>query len=176
MKPLRDAFELGHQHVALLGVQAELVDALLDGLRIEGRERRDRELRIVRARQHPRRGLHEAVPGAACDRVTLRVRPGAPLPADGPGDQLGRVALADPLSGALKLGPGVRLVPVHPAAAELDHVAVPVAPPGAAAEAVARLDQRAVEAGDRQLPRRGHAREASADHDRIEHAPSLADA
>ena len=36
-----DAFELGREHVALLGVQAELVDALLDRLRIEGRERRE---------------------------------------------------------------------------------------------------------------------------------------
>ena len=66
-------------------------------------------------------------------------------------------------------------MPVHPAAAELDLVAAPVAVPGAAAEPVARLDQRAVEACERQLARGGDAGEAPADDDRVEHARSLAD-
>ena len=101
--------------------------------------------------------------------------PAAPLAADGPGDELGLGALADALPGARQLGPGVRLMPVHPAAAELDVLAAPVAVPGAAAEAIARLDQRAVEPGDRQLARGRDAGEPTADDDCVEHARSLAD-
>ena len=96
-------------------------------------------------------------------------------PADLPGDELGLVALADALPGARQLGPGVRLVPVHPAAAELDGVPAPVVVPGAAAEPVARLDQRAVEARERQLARGGDPGEPPADDDGVEHARSLAD-
>ena len=47
----RNAFELGREHVVLLCIEAELVHALLDRLAVVGRERVQREVRIVRARQ-----------------------------------------------------------------------------------------------------------------------------
>ena len=155
--------------------QTELADALRDRLRIDRRQCVEREERVVRARQGTSSRRDEAVPGAHGDRVTISTAAGATLPADRPGEQLGRIALADALAGARQLGPGMRLVPVHPPAAQLDVVAAPVAVPRAAAEAVARLDQRAVQTGDGQLARGRDAGEAPADDDGIEHARSLAD-
>ena len=94
---------------------------------------------------------------------------------DAPGEQLRCGALADALTRPQQLGPRVGLVPVHPSAAQLDLLAAPLGRPRAPAEAIARLDQRAVESRQRQLARGRDAREASADDDRIEHAPSLAE-
>ena len=163
-------------HVALLLAQPQLVEARGDRLRIDRRERIAGEERIVRARQHLAAPARRSDPRRATAIAWRCVhRPAAALAADRPGDELGLVALADALPRARQLGPGVRLVPVHPPAAELDVVAAPVAVPGAPAEPVARLDQRAVEPGERQLARGGDAGEPPADDDGIEHARSLAD-
>ena len=174
-EPVRDALELGGQHVALLRVVAELVHPLLDRLQVERRQRVDCEERIVRTRQRRCSRRNEAAVGAQHDRVALLGRTGAALAVDAPRHQLRCGALTDALTRPQQLGPRVGLMPVHPAAAELDLLAAPLRRPRATAEAVARLDQRAVESRERQLARGRDAREASADDDRIEHAPSLAE-
>jgi hypothetical protein len=64
---------------------------------------------------------------------------------------------------------------VHPATAQLDLVVVPPGRPRASAEAVAGLDQRALQTRERELAGGGDARKAAADDDRVEHGPSLAE-
>src|SRR4029078_13687837 len=121
-------------HVALLRVVAELVHPLLDRLQVERRERVDREERIVRAR--PRRGRRrdEAAVRALHDRVALLGGARAALAIHAPREQLGCGALADALTRSQQLRPCVGLMPVHPAAAELDLLAAQLRAPCATAE------------------------------------------
>ena len=172
---VRERLELGREHVALLGAEAELGHALRDRLGVERRQRREREERIVRARQ--RRGAGSTKRFQALSAIAWRsaIGPLRRSPSTAHVTSSGSSLSADALAGARQLGPGVRLVPVHPAAAHLDVVSAPVAVPGAPAEPVARLDQRAVEPGDRQLARRRDSGEPASDDDRIEHGPSLAE-
>ena len=97
-------------------------------------------------------------------------RAGAALAADPPaGGRLG-IGELDADAAARDLRPGVGLVPVHPAAAVLDLLAVPVGRPGAPAEAVLRLQQQRAAPRQRDLAGRRHAGEPAADHDHVVHA------
>ena len=82
----------------------------------------------MRQREHVLDARDERVPPALGDGVALGDRARAALVADVPGGELRLLADLDLEPGAHDLGPRVRLVPVHPSAAELD---VEPAPSGA---------------------------------------------
>ena len=128
---------------------------------------------MVRLRKRVLDAVHELVPATLGDRVALGDRPRAPLLAHEPARDVGLLADLDAEAGARDLRPHVRLVPVHPAAAELDVGAVPLERPGAPAEAVARLEQQRVGSAQRRLARGGDAGEPATDDDDVVHPAEL---
>ena len=164
-----ERLQLGPQHLAVLVVEVELVHPLGDREPVDPRQLLDREHRVVRVRQRPLDAVHELQPAAVGDRVSLGDRPAAPLVADVPGGHVGVARQLDGQAGAGDLGEGVRLVPVHPAAAVLDLVAVPRSRPGAAAQPVAPLQQQHAATVPRRLTGGGDPGEPAADHDHVVH-------
>ena len=169
-----DGLELGREDVALLVVQVELVEPLGDRLVVEAREPVGAEQRVVGLRQRLLDAVDEQVPAALGDGVPLGDRPGAALVPDEPARDVGVLADLDPEAGAGDLRPDVGLVPVHPAAAELDVLVVPPARPGAPAEPVAGLEEERLGPAERGLASRSDAGKPAPDDDDVVHgAPSL---
>ena len=69
--PVRERLELGPEHVALLLVELELVDALRDRLPVEARQLVAREKRVVRKRKRLLDAVDELVPAPLRNRVAL---------------------------------------------------------------------------------------------------------
>ena len=168
-----ERLQLSPQHLAVLVVEVELVHPLGDREPVDPRQLIDRERRVVRVRQRPLDPVHELQPAAVGDRISLGDRPGAPLVAHVPGGHVGVARQLDGQAGAGDLGERVGLVPVHPAAAVLDLVAVPGCRPGAAAQPVAPLQQQHTATVPCRLTGGGDPGEPTADHDHIVHARSL---
>ncbi len=151
----------------LLARQLEFGDAFGDRESIKAREALEGQQRVVGRGQSLVDAFDEAAPTAVGDRVALADRRRVPLVADEPGGDLGVVAECDAESRASDLGPRVRLVPVHPAAAVLDRDAVPRGRPGAAAEPIACLEQQDRPASQCGLAGRRHPGEPAPDNDHV---------
>ena len=170
-RPARERLELGDQDVPLLVGQLELVHPLDDRHPVEPRQAVDVGERVVRERKQLLGARDERVPPTLGDRVALGDRAGAALLTDVPRGELRLLADLDLEPGPHDLGPRVRLVPVHPPSAELDVEPLPGRGPGAAAEAVAGLDDERAGAAQRGLPRRGDPGEPPSHDDHVEHEP-----
>ena len=167
--PVRKRLELGPEDVALLLVEVELLDALRDRLPVEARQLVRREERVVRKRKRLLDAVDELVPAPLGNRVALRDRPRAALVAHEPARDLRVLAELDPEPGTRDLRPDVRLMPVHPAAAELDVGVVPAVRPGAATQPVARLEEERGGPAQGRLAGGRDAREPTADDDDVVH-------
>ena len=128
-----------------------------------------REERVVRKRERLLDAVDELVPAPLGNRVALRDRPRAALVAHEPARDLRVLAELDPEPGPRDLRPDVRLMPVHPAAAELDVGVVPAVRPGAATQPVARLEEKGGGPAQGRLAGGGDAREPTADDDDVVH-------
>ncbi len=165
--------ELGREHVALLVVELDLLHPLGHRQPVEALEQVDPQQRVVRGREGVVDAVDEPVPAAPGDRVALGDRALAALVADEPRGDLGVGAQVDRQAGAGDLRPGVGLVPVHPAAAVLDVDALPGRRPGAAADAIAGLQQERFEAGVGGFASGGDAGKSPADHDNVVHVQTF---
>ena len=109
----------------------------------------------MRIRESVPDALDEPAPAALGDRVALGDRPIPALVAHPPMGSLRVICQLDTQPCARDLGPGVRLVPVHPLAAELDRNPIPLGAPGPPAEAVASLEKEHRAAPERGAAARG---------------------